>query len=69
MDISADAVFLLAHNERDLAVCFQPDQSVNDMAACFLELLRPDNIVFLVKTGFQLNENRHLLAILGGLCQ
>ena len=34
------------------------------MAACFFQFSRPYNIVFLVKTGFQLYQNRNLFAIL-----
>ena len=39
------------------------------MTAGLLQHLRPDNVVFLVKPGFQLNQHRHLLAILRRLGQ
>ena len=63
MDVAADALFLAAHHQRDLTVCFQPQQAVDNVAAGFFQHLRPENIVFLVKTGFQLNQDRHLFSI------
>ena len=63
MDVAADALFLAAHHQRDLTVCFQPQQTVDNVAAGFFQHLRPENIVFLVKTGFQLNQNRHLFPL------
>ena len=69
MDIALDAVLLPAHDQRDLAVRFESDQTVDHMTACLLQAFCPDNVVFLVKTGFELNEDGHLLAKLRGLRQ
>ena len=35
------------------------------MAACLLQLSRPDNIIFLIETCLQLDKNRNLLTVLG----
>ena len=39
------------------------------MTACFLQLLRPDDIVFLIEAGLQLYQDRNLLAVLCCLSQ
>ena len=69
MHITADAVLLPADHKRDLAVGFQAYQTIDDMAACFLQHFCPDDIVLLIETGFQLHENRNLLAVLCCLSQ
>ena len=67
MDVATYAVLLFPHDERDLAVGFQSDESVYDVAAGFFEFACPDDIVFFVKPRFQLDEDRHLLAVFRGL--
>ena len=69
MDISADSVFFSSHNKGDLAVCLQSYQTINYMTACFFQHFGPDDIVFLVKTCFQLHKNRNLLAVFCCLSQ
>ena len=34
------------------------------MAACFLKFLRPDDVVLLIKSGFQLHKYRYLFSVL-----
>ena len=60
MNIAADFVLFFTNDERDLAMRLQPDQPINHMAAGFFQLLRPLDIIFLVKTRFQLNEDQDL---------
>ena len=69
MYISANTILLTADHHRDLAVNFKSEQTVNNMAAGFLKHFRPNNVMFLVKTGLQLYEDRDLLAALCGTCQ
>lgn len=69
MDIAADAVFLPADDQQDLAVGLQPRQAVNDVAAGLFQLLGPVDVVLLVKPGFQLDQDGDLLAVFGGLFQ
>ena len=66
MDVAADPVLIAPYNDRELAVRLQADKAVNDMAACFLKLLGPMDIVLFVKTRLDLNKYRYLLAVVGG---
>ena len=68
MDITADAVFLLAHHKRDFAVGFQDYQAVNCDTPPF-QLSRPYDIVFLVKTRLQLHKHGNLLSVFRRLGQ
>ena len=63
MDIPADAVLVPAHDQENLAVRLQACQAVDDMAPGFFQLLCPEDIVFLIKTGLQFHQNRDLLPI------
>ena len=67
MHISADPVFFSSHNKSDLTVCFQAHQTIDDMTACLFQHFCPDDIIFLIKTRFQLYKNRNLLAVFCGL--
>ena len=69
MHIAADSVLLPAHHKGNLAVCLKAQQTVDHMTARFLQHLRPHDIVFLVKPGFQLHQHGHLLAVLRRLGQ
>ena len=64
MHITTDSVFLTPHDQRNLAVCLEAMQSIDHMAACLFEHLRPVDIIFLVKARLQLDEHRNLLAVL-----
>ena len=39
------------------------------MTACLFQHSRPDDIIFLIETGFQFHQYCDLLAVLGGLSQ
>ena len=69
MHITADPVLLTADDKSDLAVRLQADKSVDDMAACLLEHLRPLDVIFLIETCLQLDQSRDLFSVLGSLCQ
>ena len=57
MHIAADAGFFSSDNQSDLAVCLKPYQTVDNMAACFFQHLRPDNVVLLIKSGLKFYQN------------
>ena len=67
--IAPDAVFLPPHDESNLAVRFQPDKTVDDMAARLLQHFRPDDIIFLIEARLELDEHSHLLTVFRRLCQ
>ena len=69
MNISAYSILFPPDNKGDLAVCFESQQAIYHMASRFLQLLRPDNIILLIKPGFQFYQHRHLLPILRRLLQ
>ena len=69
MDVTADAVLLAADDKRNLGMRLQSDQTVNNMAARLLQHSCPDNVVLFIKPCLQLDQNRHLLAVVGRLCQ
>ena len=64
MYISADSGFFSPYHQCDLAVCFQTDQAINYMAACLFQFFRPHNIIFFIKTCFQLYQYGNLFTIL-----
>ena len=65
--VAADAVGLVAHDHRQLAVGLEPDQAVDDVAAGLLELAGPADVGLLVEARLDLDEHQHLLAGLGGV--
>ncbi len=69
MHIPPNAVLLPAHHQCNLAVSFQSHQAVDYMASRLFQHLGPNNIIFLVKTGFQFHQHRDLLAVFRGLGQ
>ena len=69
MHIAPDAVFLPPHDKGDLAVRFQSDKTVDDMAARLLQHFRPDDIIFLIEARLELDEHSHLLTVFRRLCQ
>ena len=64
MHISSDAILFLPNHQRNLAVSFQTDQTIDHVASCLLQHPSPDNIVLLIKSGLQFYQNAYLLAIL-----
>ncbi len=67
--VAADALGLVAHDHRQLAVGLQPDQPVDDVAARLLQLAGPADVGLLVEPGLDLDDHQHLLAGLGGIDQ
>ena len=49
----------------DLGVRLQPEEAVDDVHAALLERARPLDVRLLVEARLQLDERRHLLAVLG----
>ena len=48
---------------------FQAHQAVDDMRAGFFQAFGPLDVIFFVKAGFELHEDRNLLAVLCGFHQ
>ena len=69
MDIAAYPVFFSSNNKCYFTVSFQPHQTIDNMTARFLQLLCPDDIVFLVKPCLQFHQNGNLLSVLRRLLQ
>ncbi len=63
--VAADAVALLAHDQGRLGMGLQPDQPVHHVHARFFERPGPPDVGRLVTPGLQLDQRRHLLALLG----
>ena len=63
MDISADSVFLSSHDKRNLAVSLQTDKTIDNVTACLLKHLCPVDIIFLIESRLQLNENGNLFSV------
>src|SRR6185295_11965708 len=66
VDVAADAVFLAADDEGDLAMRLQADEAEDDVDARFLQLAGPEDVAFLVEPSLQLDDGGHLLAAVGG---
>src|SRR6185369_6450988 len=56
MDVAADAVALVAHDEGNLAVNFVADEAVDDVHAGFLELARPLDVARFVEARAQFDD-------------
>ena len=69
VDVAADAVVLAADDQGRLAVGLEADDPVDDVDAGLLEHPGLDDVVLLVEPGLELDQGRHLLAVLGGAGQ
>ena len=65
VDVAADAVVLAADHQGHLAVRLQADEAEDDVDARLFQLAGPDDVAFLVQPGLQLDDGRHLLAVVG----
>ena len=63
------ALFALFGDKGQLGVHFVIIKAINDRTACAFQLLRPVDIVLLVKAGAQLHQRHHLFAVLSGFHQ
>src|SRR5882724_10716883 len=62
--VPPDTVRLLPDDQTRLAVCLEPGEAVHDVGAHFLERAGPADVRLLVEAGLELDEHRHLLAVL-----
>ena len=67
--VALDAVAFAAHDQRHLAVGLEPDEAVDDVHARVFQRARPLDVGRLVEARLQLDDRRHLLAVLGGADQ
>ncbi len=67
MAVALEAVRLLAHNERELAVRLQSDDAVYDVHTRALELARKCDVRVLVEARLEFDEREHLLAGVRGV--
>ncbi len=66
VDITAQLVAIVAHDQRHLAVGLQADHAVHDVHTCAFELAGPLHVVGLVEAGLELDEHGDLHPTLGG---
>ena len=69
VDVPAEAVWLLAHHQRQLHVRLEPLHAVRDVSSRLLELLAPADVGRLVEARGDLHQDSHLLAAAGRLLQ
>src|SRR5262245_9027503 len=69
MNVAAQLVLLLAHDEGDLGVGLQPDQAVDDVDAGLLQSLGPLDVRLFIEAGLEFDQHRDLFAVLGGFDQ
>jgi hypothetical protein len=69
VDVAAQPGTLATDDQGRLRVRLEPDQPVDDVRPCALELARPDDVGLLVETGLDLDQDDDLLAALGGADQ
>ena len=65
--VTTQAVTVIAHDHRKLAMSLQADQAVNDVHASLFELASPVDVVLLVETSLDLDESKYLLTHLCGI--
>ena len=66
MEIPTNTVFIPTDNQQDFTVGLKTGKAVNNMAAGFLQLFSPLDVVFLVKPGLQLYQDGDLLSVFSG---
>ena len=69
MHVAADAVGLVAHDQRHLGVRLETGETVDDVRADALQVARPMDVVLFVEARFELDQHRDLLAVLGSFDQ
>jgi hypothetical protein len=69
VQITTDAIFLLANHQREFGVSFQANDSIHDMDSGFLKRSSPFDIRRFVEPGFEFNHYGYLFAALGCFCQ
>src|SRR5262245_46970373 len=65
VDVAAQLVLLLAHDERHLCMGLQSDQTVYDVDSGLLQSLRPLDVRLFIEAGFEFDQHRDLFAVLG----
>src|SRR5499426_958277 len=65
VDVAAQFVLLLAHDERHLCMGLQSDQTVYDVDSGLLQSLRPLDVRLFIEAGFEFDQHRDLFAVLG----
>src|ERR1035441_7809537 len=69
VQIRLDGVSLAPQDHGGLAMNFQSQQAIDDMAAGFFQGLGPFDVALFVEAGFEFHEHGHLLAFFDGLEQ
>ena len=69
VQVTSYAIIVPAYHQGNLGMSFKANQTVDNMAAGFLQLLGPAHVVLLIKAGLDFHQYRHLLAVLGCLAQ
>jgi hypothetical protein len=69
VDVAAQAVVLAPHHQGHFAVRFQADETIHHVNTGLFQLARPMNVAFLVQPRLQLDQCRHLFAVVGGPLQ
>ena len=65
VDVAAELVLFAPHDERGFGVRLQAEKAVDDVNAGLLERARPLDVALLVEARLELDDGRHLLAVLG----
>jgi len=66
VQIGLEMALFPTDDEEDFAVCFQADQSVDDVDAGLLHFAGPGDVIGFIEAGFQFNEDRYLFFVPGG---
>jgi len=61
--VADQSLVLLAHHEREFAVCLEANEAVDHVHAGLLKLSRPGDVPLLVEARLDLDQREHLLAV------
>jgi hypothetical protein len=67
--VGEEVIFFPAYDEEDFAVCFEPNEAIDNVNACLLHFSGPRNVVGLIEAGFQFDKDRDLFFVVGGCNQ
>ena len=65
MKVGEEVIFFPAYDEEDFAVCFEPNEAIDDVNACLLHFSGPRDVVGFIEASFQFDKDRDLFFVVG----
>lgn len=66
MEIGLEVSLFAPDDQKDFAMGFESDQTVDDVDSGFFHFTGPGDVIGFIKTGFEFDKNGHLLVVMCG---